>query len=81
MPRRVVRPQPREPGECFIASAPPLGLGHALCVFEMCVFEGRGRHVCVCDDDLSDGMCVMCVFDVYQGTRSVPKVVLRLERH
>ena len=31
-----------------------------VCVFEMCVFEGRGRHVCVCDDDLSDGMCVMC---------------------
>ena len=52
-----------------------------VCVFEMCVFEGRGRHVCVCDDDLSDGMCVMCVFDVYQITTSVTKVVLRLERH
>ena len=52
-----------------------------VCVFEMCVFEGRGRHVCVCDDNLSDGLCVMCVFDVYQITTSVTKVVLRLERH
>ena len=40
---------------------------HCACLRCVCLREEGDIHVCVCDDDLSDGMCVMCVFDVYQG--------------